>query len=207
VPVDERYEVRIAGPIVTPGYLNDPEKTRASLDEEGFWKLGDLAVFHDNDNPAQGLAFAGRLAEEFKLGTGTWTSGSRLRATLIQALAPWITEAVVCGEGHAEIGALAWPERAAIERDLRVGASVDLDGPEGEPLRAAIRERLARHNAANPGASTRIARFALLKVPPSIASGELSDKGTVNRNAVLKQRAADVQRLYSDPPPAGVIAL
>ena len=207
VPVDERYEVRIAGPIVTPGYLNDPEKTRASLDEEGFWKLGDLAVFHDIDNPAQGLAFAGRLAEEFKLGTGTWTSGSRLRAALIQALTPWITEAVICGEGHADIGALAWPDRAAIERDLHVGAGVDLDGPEGEPLRAAIRERLARHNAANPGASTRIARFALLKVPPSIANGELSDKGTVNRNAVLKQRAAEVQRLYADPPPAGVIAL
>jgi feruloyl-CoA synthase len=195
VPVDERYEVRIAGPVVTPGYLRDPQRTAESRDEEGFYRMGDLAVFHDPQRPEQGLAFAGRLAEEFKLGSGTWVCGGQLRAELLRRLAPLVDELVLCGEGHTNIGVLAWPNRAALESSGVVG------------LQAAIRERLTAHNAANPGASTAVRRVLLLQEPPNAGAHELSDKGTVNRSAVLLRRAADVEKLYAEPARADVIRI
>jgi feruloyl-CoA synthase len=195
VPVDTRYEVRIAGPVVTPCYLRDPQRTAESRDEEGYYRMGDLAVFHDPERPEQGLAFAGRLAEEFKLGSGTWVSGGQLRAELLRRLAPLVDELVLCGEGHTNIAVLAWPNRAALESAGAAG------------LQAAIRERLAAHNAANPGASTSVRRLLLLQEPPNAAAHELSDKGTVNRSAVLARRAADVERLYAEPPAGDVVAI
>ena len=157
--------------------------------------MGDLAVFHDPQRPEQGLAFAGRLAEEFKLGSGTWVSGGQLRAELLRRLAPLVDELVVCGEGHTNIAVLAWPNRAALESAGAAG------------LQSAIRERLAAHNAANPGASTSVRRVLLLQEPPNAAAHELSDKGTVNRSAVLTRRAADVERLYAEPPAADVVEM
>jgi feruloyl-CoA synthase len=195
VPVDTRYEVRIAGPVVTAGYLRDPQRTADSRDEEGYYRMGDLAVFHDPQRPESGLAFAGRLAEEFKLGSGTWVCGGQLRAELLRQLAPLVDELVLCGEGHTSVGVLAWPNRAALESKGVAG------------LQAAIRERLAAHNAANPGASTSVRRFLLLQEPPNAGAHELSDKGTVNRSAVLARRAADVERLYSEPAGAGVLLI
>jgi feruloyl-CoA synthase len=207
VPVDGRYEIRIAGPVITPGYLGDPARSAASRDDEGFFRLGDLVVFQDAADPAQGLAFAGRLAEEFKLGTGTWVSGGQLRADLLRALAPWVAELVVCGDGQTHVAILAWPNRAAIERDFGAAAGAAVGGKAAEPLRAVLRERLAAHNAANPGASTRVRRCLMLDEPPSVGAHELSDKGTVNRNAVLQRRAADVEKLYAAPAPADVITI
>ena len=195
VPVDQRYEVRIAGPVVTPCYLRDPQRTAESRDEEGYYRMGDLAVFHDPQRPEQGLAFAGRLAEEFKLGSGTWVCGGQLRAELLRALAPWVDELVLCGEGHTNVGVLAWPNRAKLE-SAGVAAA-----------HAAIRERLAAHNAANPGASTAVRRALLLQEPPNSGAHELSDKGTVNRSAVLLRRAADVERLYAEPAAVDVIKI
>jgi feruloyl-CoA synthase len=193
VPVDERYEVRIAGPVVTPCYLRDPKRTAESRDEEGYYRMGDLAVFHDPQRPERGLAFAGRLAEEFKLGSGTWVCGGQLRAELLRRLAPLVDELVLCGEGHTSVGVLAWPNRAALENS---GVAA---------LQGAIRERLAAHNAANPGASTAVRRVLLLQEAPNAGAHELSDKGTVNRSAVLARRAADVERLYAEPAAADVI--
>jgi len=195
VPVDTRYEVRIAGPVVTPCYLRDPQRTAESRDEEGYYRMGDLAVFHDAERPERGLAFAGRLAEEFKLGSGTWVSGGQLRAELLRELAPLVDELVLCGEGHTTVGVLAWPNRAALACAGAAG------------LHGAIRERLAAHNATNPGASTSVRRLSLLQEPPNAGVHELSDKGTVNRSAVLLRRAADVERLYAEPPGADVIAI
>jgi feruloyl-CoA synthase len=195
VPVDSRYEVRIAGPVVTPCYLRDPQRTAESRDEEGYYRMGDLAVFHDPERPEQGLAFAGRLAEEFKLGSGTWVSGGQLRAELLRQLAPLVDELVLCGEGYTSIAVLAWPNRAALESAGAAG------------LRGKIRERLAAYNAANPGASTSVRRLLLLQESPNAGAHELSDKGTVNRSAVLMRRAADVQRLYQEPPDAAVIEI
>lgn len=193
VPVDERYEVRIAGPVVTPCYLRDPQRTAESRDDEGYYRMGDLAVFHDPQRPEQGLAFAGRLAEEFKLGSGTWVCGGQLRAELLRRLAPLVDELVLCGEGHTNVGVLAWPNRAAVE-------SAGVAG-----LQSAIRERLAAHNAANPGASTAVRRVLLLQEPPNAGAHELSDKGTVNRSAVLLRRKADVEKLFAEPAGVGVI--
>jgi feruloyl-CoA synthase len=193
VPVDGRYEVRIAGAVVTPGYLRDPQRTAESRDEEGYYRMGDLAVFHDPQRPELGLAFAGRLAEEFKLGSGTWVCGGQLRAELLRRLAPLVDELVLCGEGHTNIGVLAWPNHAALEGSGLAG------------LQSAIRERLAAHNAANPGASTAVRRVLLLQEPPNAGAHELSDKGTVNRSAVLVRRAAEVEKLYAEPPAVDVV--
>jgi feruloyl-CoA synthase len=193
VPVDERYEVRIAGPVVTPCYLRDPQRTAESRDDEGYYRMGDLAVFHDPQRPEHGLAFAGRLAEEFKLGSGTWVCGGQLRAELLKQLAPLVDELVLCGEGHTYIGILAWPNRASLEKA----------GIEG--LQSQIRERLAAHNAANPGASTSVRRVLLMQEPPNAGAHELSDKGTVNRSAVLVRRAADVEKVYAEPVAVGVV--
>jgi feruloyl-CoA synthase len=206
VPVDTRYEVRIAGPVITHGYLRDPQRTAESRDEEGYYRMGDLAVFHDPAHPEQGLAFAGRLAEEFKLGTGTWVSGGALRATLLQVLAPFVDDLVLCGEGRTSIAVLAWPNRAAIERELGIPAKEPLTDANRGAVLAALRERLATHNLRNPGSSTRVQRFALLHEPPLPAAHELSDKGTVNRNAVLARRVADVERVYAEPPGSDVIS-
>lgn len=196
VPVDTRYEIRIAGPVVTPGYLRDPDRTQAAFDEEGYFCLGDLVTFHDPAAPEQGLAFAGRVAEEFKLGSGTWVSAGSLRAAVLQALAPWVAEAVICGDDRNAVGVLAWPDRAALQREFGLAPDVSLDSPPAAALRDAVRARLAAYNAAHPGASTRIAHFAWLSAPPALAASELSDKGTINRAAVLRHRAADVERLY-----------
>ena len=195
VPVDERYEVRIAGPVITPCYLRDPQRTAESRDDEGYYRMGDLAVFHDPQRPEHGLAFAGRLAEEFKLGSGTWVSGGQLRAELLKQLAPLVDELVLCGEGHTSIGVLAWPNRASLER-------IGIAG-----LQSQIRERLAAHNAANPGASTSVRRVLLQQDPPNAGAHELSDKGTVNRSAVLVRRAADVEKLYAEPAAVEVISV
>ena len=206
MPVDSRYEVRIAGPVVTPGYLRDAQRTAESRDEEGYYRMGDLAVFHDPARPEKGLAFAGRLAEEFKLGSGTWVCGGQLRADLLRVLAPWIDELVLCGEGRTTIGVLAWPNRAALTRDFGVTPETLSDPRMLAPFHAALRERLAAHNAANPGASTSVRRFALLSEAPNAGAHELSDKGTVNRNAVLARRAGEVERLYAESPGPDVIA-
>jgi feruloyl-CoA synthase len=195
VPVDSRYEIRISGPVITPGYLRDPQRSAECLDAEGYFKLGDLVTFNDPAQPERGLAFAGRLAEEFKLGSGTWVSSGQLRTDLLRILAPWVSELVVGGDGRTFIALLLWPNRAAIERDF--GAAGFVDGHPSEALRAALRGRLLEHNAINPGASTRVRRCLLLAEPANAAEHELSDKGTINRNAVLRRRAAQVQDLYA----------
>jgi len=205
VPVDSRLEIRIGGACITPGYLRDPDKTAQSLDDEGYFKLGDLVQFHDPDHPEKGLAFAGRVAEEFKLGTGTWISGGQVRTEGLKALAPWVSEMVICGDGHTYVAVLAWPNRAAVERDFGIPAQGPIDTARWAPVRAALAERLVAYNAANPTASMRIRRCLLLDEPPQSGAHELSDKGTVNRNAVLTRRAGDVRRLYADPPTDDVI--
>ncbi len=207
VPVDSRYEIRISGPVITPGYLRDPQRTAQSLDDEGYFKLGDLVQFHDPSAPEKGLAFAGRVAEEFKLGTGTWISGGQLRADALRALAPWVSEVVICGDGETYVAVLAWPNRAAIERDFGLPAQGRPDVAAWAPVRAALASRLAAHNAAHDTGSTRILRCVLLEEPPQSGANELSDKGTINRNAVLQRRATDVARLYAMPAADDVVVV
>jgi feruloyl-CoA synthase len=182
VPDGARYEVRLRGPMITAGYLGSPETNKTIFDDEGFYRTGDAAQFHDPADIGKGLKFAGRLAEDFKLSSGTWAPAGRLRAQLLEAFAPLVSDLLICGENREYLAVLAW--RSAAGREA------------GDALAAQIAERLAQFNVGR-GASERIERFAVLDEPPSVDAHELSDKGTVNQRIALARRAADVERLYT----------
>jgi feruloyl-CoA synthase len=186
-PSGERYELRARGPNVTTGYLDEPEKTAAAFDEEGFYRTGDLVVFHDPQDPAKGLAFSGRAAEEFKLSSGAWVYGGALRDGLMRALSPLVVDLVLCDDGRPWLGVMLWPK------------------PDADPDE--IARRLADFNAGQHGSAGRVKRALLLAEPPSANAHEISDKGTINRRAVIDRRAGEVERLYADTPDAGVIVL
>ena len=190
VPTGARYEVRLRGPMITPGYLSNPEANRDIFDEEGFYRTGDTAQFHDPRDIGKGLKFAGRLAEDFKLASGTWVSAGRLRAQLLEACAPLLSELLVCGEMRAYVALLAWP--SALGR--QAGAS----------LAQELAERLASFNSGR-GATERVERLRLLDQAPSVDAHEVSDKGTINQRVALARRAADVERLYAEPPDRSAI--
>ena len=187
VPVGDRYELRVRGPNVTAGYLDDPEKTAAAFDEEGFYRTGDLVTFHDPADPAKGLAFSGRAAEEFKLSSGAWVYGGSLRDGLLKALSPLVVDLVLCDDGRPWLGVMLW---------AHAGAEPD-----------EIARRLAAFNAGQHGSAARVKRALLLAEPPSANAHEISDKGTINRRAVIDRRSAEVARLYAETPDEGVIVL
>ena len=184
VPYDARYEVRLRGPNVMAGYLDEPARNAEAFDDEGFYRTGDLATFHDAADPGQGLAFAGRLAEEFKLSNGTWVYGGQTRDGLLKALAGLVGEVVLADDGRDYLTLLAWPAP---------GATL-----------AAVVERLRAFNTGQRGGSATIRRVVLLDRPPSANANEISDKGTINRRAVVDNRVAELQALYADPPGPGV---
>ncbi len=187
VPVGDRYELRAKGPNVTAGYLDEPEKTAAAFDEEGFYRTGDLVTFNDPDDATQGLAFSGRAAEEFKLSSGAWVYGGSLRDGLIKALSPLVMDLVLCDDGRPYLGVMLWATPGADE--------------------AEIGKRLAVFNASQHGSAARVKRALLLKDPPSANAHEISDKGTINRRAVIDRRAGEVERLFAETPDEGVIVL
>tara|TARA_R110002167_G_scaffold62754_2_gene177133 strand:+ start:6765 stop:8606 length:1842 start_codon:yes stop_codon:yes gene_type:complete len=192
VPCDGVYEVRVKASSVTPGYLDDPDQTAAAFDEEGFLRMEDLADFHDRDRPEDGLFFAGRRAEQFKLLNGTFVSAGRLRDSLLGRLTGVVREVVVCGDGEAAVAVLAWADPDGL---ARLSGGTDPDHP---AVRAAVGRALADHNRDNPGQSSRIARLRFLADPPDPEAHEVSDKGSINRRMVLKRRADDVARLFGD---------
>jgi len=187
VPHGERYEVRLRGPNVMRGYLDEPEKTAQAFDEEGYYRTGDVATFHDDADPGQGLAFAGRLAEEFKLANGNWVYGGAVRERLMKALAGLVTDLVLADDNASYLVVLAWP---------RPGATLD-----------AIASAIGRANMGQRGAGSAIRRVALFDSPPDPRAHEVSDKGTINRRAVLDNRADLVARVFADPPGEGVRAI
>lgn len=200
-PNGDKFEVRVKGPTVASGYHNDPEKTAAAFDEEGYYKLGDAARFVDPDDPAKGLVFDGRVTEDFKLDTGTWVSVGTLRPDIVAACSPYIQDAVIAGQDKPFVGALLWPSPAALR---------DLAGQGGDPmaqLLARVTERLAAFNAVAGGSSRRVGRFLVMTEPPSIDAGEITDKGYVNQRATLARRVALVDGLYAEPAATGVVAL
>jgi feruloyl-CoA synthase len=209
-PDGDKLEVRVKGPNVTPGYFKAPDLTRALFDDEGWLKTGDAVRLADPADPAAGLLFDGRVAENFKLLTGTWVNVGMLRPAAIAAGAPVIEDAVVTGHDRDEIGLLIFPSLAGL-RSLApgLGAEAALTDLVGQPaVRAALAEGLRRYNAeAGNHATTRIGRCLILTEPPSIDAGEITDKGYLNQRAVLSRRAALVERLYADPPPADVIVV
>jgi feruloyl-CoA synthase len=197
VPNGTKLEVRVKGPTVTPGYLNDPKKTKEAFDEEGYYSLGDAARFLDPDRPEEGLVFDGRVTEDFKLSSGTWVSTGTLRADVVAACTPIIQDAVVCGLDKPDIALLAWPNIAAAKAIAGLHDTATPDEVVAHPkVVDYVRERLQRHNKAGGGSSTRIARIILMTEPPSIDGHEITDKGYVNQRATMERRAHLVARLY-----------
>ncbi|MBJ7409164.1 MAG: AMP-binding protein [Phenylobacterium sp.] len=198
VPNGSKLEVRVKGPTVTTGYHNDPEKTAAAFDEEGFYKLGDACRFLDPERPELGLVFDGRVTEDFKLDSGTWVSVGTLRPDLVAACTPYAFDMVIAGQDKPFASALIWPSPAALPT---LG-----DNPI-EKLKAELKERIAAFNATAGGSSRRIGRFIVMLEPPSIDAGEITDKGYVNQRATLERRHALVESLYANPPGEGVVVV
>jgi len=199
-PVGDRLEIRVKGPNVTPGYFGQPELTRAAFDEDGFYRSGDAVTLLDDRDPNRGMAFDGRIAENFKLLTGTWVAAGALRTRLISA-AGVLSDAVICGQDAAYAAALAWVNQAEARRVTGASEDVALDDP-------ALREHLAgalRSLNADAGSASRIERLLLLAEPPGLDAGEITDKGYVNQRRTLECRAADVARLYAEPADPAVI--
>jgi feruloyl-CoA synthase len=208
MPTGPKYEARLRGVNVTPGYLGQPDLTAAAFDEEGFYRIGDAAVFVDPDDPTKGLIFAGRVVEDFKLTTGTFVQVGSLRTDTIAAATPVVQDALVTGQDRPYIGLLAWPNLDACRRligDMQASMETVARHPK---VITALRDGLSAHNR-NVGkvSSMRIARAMLMVEPPSIDGGELTDKGYINQRAGLERREALVDQLYRDPVAADVIVL
>jgi feruloyl-CoA synthase len=192
-PVGDKLEARFRGPSITPGYWRQPELTRAAFDEEGYYRTGDALRFVDAADARQGFEFDGRTTEDFKLGTGTWVSVGPLRAKINAACSPLVQDVVITGHDRDRLGALVFPN-LVVCRDMRAA-----------DLRARLQpvfERLAREST---GSSTRIERALVMQAPPAIDASEVTDKGSINQRAVLKNRAGLVERLYAEPPEADII--
>lgn len=206
-PIGEKYDVRVRGPAVTPGYYKRPDLTAKAFDEEGFYSLGDAARFVDPDDLVKGLVFNGRIAEDFKLDTGTWVNAGRLRVQAIDAGAGLIQDNLVAGLDRPYVGILVWPNLAACRTLMNEpNASPDAVCRDGRVL-GRIADGLRAHNAANPGSSTQIRRALLLPEPPSLDAGEITDKGYVNQATALARRKTDVEKLYADPPGNDIVAV
>ncbi|WP_341896395.1 feruloyl-CoA synthase [Ferrovibrio terrae] len=194
VPSGAKLEIRVKGPNVTPGYIGNTEQTQKAFDADGFYCIGDAARLADPSDPARGVVFDGRIAEDFKLTTGTWVHVGGVRVAALAACSPLLQDAVVTGQDRDYIGLLAWPSAAA--KDMAP-----------EDLRRQIAEKLSAQNTAQSGSSFKVRRVLLLSEPPSIDANEITDKGYINQRATLERRHADVMRLYADPPDADVIAV
>lgn len=202
---DTRFEVRVKGPSVMSGYLDQPELTQEVFDDEGYYSMGDAVSFVDRDQPLEGLAFAGRVAEEFKLQSGIFVRVGTLRVEAINAAAPLLADVVVAGADREYVALLAWPNMAAVRQ--RFGDMDLAQARQHADLRQALSEALHAHNQRHTGSSMRVARLMLLAEPASMDAGEITDKGYVNQRAVLARRADLVEQLYAPTPGDDVIVV
>ncbi len=186
-PVGAKMEARLKGPSITPGFWRNEELTRASFDDEGYYRMGDALVFADAAEPLRGFRFDGRLNEDFKLSTGTWVSAGPLRMKFLAHFGELVQDVVLAGPDRDFLTALVFPAPRATE--------------------AEIRRRLNDFASLATGSSTLVQRLAILTEPPSIEAGEITDKGTINQRAVRERRAALVDTLYQSKPPAHVICV
>ncbi len=189
-----KFEIRVKGPQVSPGYLDQPEATEQAFDEDGFYRLGDAARLADPQDPSAGLVFDGRLVENFKLASGAFVAAGALRVAAVSALGGLVSDAIVCGEGREGIGLMLFLDAKTCER-LGDDAAV----------RAAIAERLAAYNQQAKGGTGRIARALVLDGAPNAASGELTDKGYINQALARERRPTELERLFAEAPDDGVM--
>jgi feruloyl-CoA synthase len=196
VPAGEggKFEIRVKGPQVSPGYLDQPEATAQAFDEDGFYRLGDAARLADPEDPSAGLVFDGRLVENFKLASGTFVAAGALRVAAVSAIGGVVSDAVVCGEGQDGVGLMLFLDAKACER-LGDEAAVT----------AAIAEGLSRLNAAAKGGGGKVLRALILEGAPNAASGELTDKGYINQALARDRRPTELARLFAENPDAEVM--
>lgn len=205
-PVQGKLEFRIKGPCVTPGYFKQPELTAAAFDEEGFYKSGDAVRFIDPDRPELGLRFDGRLAENFKLGSGTWVHVADIREKAISVLSPYATDVVITAPERAFLGAIVFP-------DLEKCRALAKAGPEAAPeyiyasdaVRNVMQQGLDRLAREGTGQSNTVQRLVMVAEPATLDNGELTDKRSVSQKAVLARRLDVVAALYADNPGPDVI--
>jgi feruloyl-CoA synthase len=206
VPLNDKLELRVRGPNVTPGYWRQPELTAKAFDEEGFYKFGDAVRPANAADLGAGFDFDGRIAEDFKLASGTWVSVGPLRARFIAACAPLVRDVVIAGINRDEVAALVVLDPDGCRLINPALPSGDIAATARDPnVREAFRQRFAAFASASTGSSTRIARALLLDTPLSIDRGEVTDKGSINQRAVLEHRSHLVDVLYSPTPDADVI--
>ncbi|MGO9946089.1 MAG: AMP-binding protein [Steroidobacteraceae bacterium] len=182
VPAADRLELRIKGPQIMKGYYKDAALNDAAFDEEGYFKTGDAVRWVDPQRPIEGLEFAGRIAEDFKLLSATWVQASIVRRDLVEALQPYVMDAVICAPDRPWLGALVW-----------------LAVPEDAAVRAALAKKLGAFNGSRQGSADTIARLLILKDPPSAEAGEITDKRSINQRLAMQRRASDVALLYAEP--------
>jgi feruloyl-CoA synthase len=208
VPNEGKLEARLKGANITPGYWRRPDLTQEAFDDEGYYRIGDAVKFVDADDPSQGLLFDGRLAEDFKLLSGTWVSAGALRAQFVDHCAPLVRDAVIAGMNRDEVAALVFPDVEACRRLAGLAADAPPAAVLGDPkLRDEFKKRLDALARQSTGGSTRICRMVLMAEPPSLDAGEATDKGSINQRAVLNRRAALVEELYAASPSTNVIAI
>ena len=183
VPAADRLELRIKGPQIMSGYYKDEALNAAAFDDEGYFKTGDAVRWVDPQRPIEGLEFAGRIAEDFKLLSATWVQASIVRRDLVEALQPYVMDAVICAPDHPWLGALVW-----------------LTVPDDAAVRAGSGHQAWPHSTrSRQGSADTIARLLILKDPPSAEAGEITDKRSVNQRLAMQRRASDVALLYADP--------
>jgi len=206
VPVDGKLEARFKGPNVMPGYWRAPTETAAAFDEQGYYRTGDAVLYIDEAQPQRGLRFDGRIAEDFKLSTGTFVNVGPLRMKIVLAGDPLVQDVVLAGLNRDDIGALIFPRLDDAKKRFGIGADASaaqvLAHPEVCAFFQALVDRLWRDGT---GSANRVARALLLQEPPHIDRGEVTDKGSINQRAVLTHRAELVERLYAEVPAADVI--
>ncbi|TFL11497.1 feruloyl-CoA synthase [Pusillimonas caeni] len=202
VPNGDKIEVRYKGPNVTPGYWREPAKTAEAFDDEGFFCSGDAVKWLDPDDPRRGFVFDGRVAEDFKLDTGTWVNVGPLRAQVAREGAPYLQDSVITGHNRRELGVLIIPN--LVQCRLLSGLPEDA-APEAvlssPPVRGFFQQLIERLHNLGTGSATRIARGLVLVEPPSLDRGEITDKGSINQRAVLSHRARLVEALYDETDP------
>lgn len=205
-PSASKMELRVRGPIVTPGYWKRPDLTDDAFDEEGFYKIGDAGKLYDSRDPSKGIVFDGRVAEDFKLSSGTWVHCGQVRLGAIAACSPVVQDAVVAGRDRDALALLVFLNLTAC-RVLAGDEALTLGDAARDPrVRAHVARGLAAYNDANGASSARIARFMLQPDAPSIDHGEITDKGYLNQRAVTEHRASQIDRLYADRPDPDVLA-
>ena len=198
VDMDGKTEVRYKGPNVTPGYWRAPQETAEAFDEEGFFCTGDAVKWIDANDIHQGLKFDGRIAEDFKLATGTFVSVGPLRAKITAAGAPYIQDVVLTGINLKEVGAMVFPTQAVRRLSHLPASAAMADVLSSAPVLAYFQTVVNTLAQSATGSANRIARLCLLAEPPTIDRGEVTDKGSINQRAVLAHRADTVDALHSD---------